>query len=54
MEPEYRCILVEFIGGDIVDREYNLNALLLRLLDKTSNLLGSSCVEERVSNLGPQ
>lgn len=47
----YLGILVEFVGGDIVNREDKLDVVLLGLLNKVLDLLGASFVEQRSSNL---
>ena len=44
-------VLVEFVGGNVVDRENELDALGLGLFYQPSNLLRSRLVEEGVANL---
>ena len=44
-------VLVEFVGGDVVGRENELDALRLGLFYQPSNLLGSRLVEEGVADL---
>jgi hypothetical protein len=44
-------ILVELVCDDIVNREDDLDIILLGLLDECSDLLGSRLVEERVADL---
>ena len=44
-------ILVELVGGNVVNRENDLDVALLSLLDERSDLLGSRNVKERLPNL---
>ena len=44
-------VLVEFVGGDVVDWENELDAFGLGLFYQPSNLLGSRLVEEGVADL---
>jgi hypothetical protein len=44
-------VLVELVGGDVVDWENKLDALGLGLFYQRSNLLGARLVEERVADL---
>ena len=44
-------ILVKLVGGDVVDRQNNLDVVLLRLLNKVLDRLAASLVEQAVTNL---
>lgn len=43
-------VLVELVGGDVVDGEDELDTLLLGLLDKVADSLGTGLIEEGVSD----
>jgi hypothetical protein len=44
-------MFVEFVCDDVVNREDNLDIVLLSFLDQRSDFLGSSLVEQRVTDL---
>lgn len=44
-------ILVEFVGGDVVDGEDQLDVVLLGLLDEILHFLGTLLVEQRLADL---
>lgn len=43
-------VLVELVGGDVVDGEHDLDVVLLSLLDKVGDGLGTGLIEERVAD----
>ena len=47
----YRGILVELVGGDVVDGEDELDVVLLGLVNERLNVLRTSLVKERVADL---
>ena len=47
----YLCILVELVGGDVVDGEDELDVVLLGLLNELLDLLGTSLIVEGCTDL---
>ena len=49
--PAYLSILVELVGGDVVDGEDELDVVLLCLFNEVLDLLGSLRIEQGGSDL---